>query len=296
MEVQNEKHAKVLHSIYDKSGKIQFQCKVKEMGSGYFDTNLHNHDELKIVRIMSGSCVWNINGIDYCVGEGDFLLMNRLDIRYIKAITSEEPLIVCQYCFYPIALIPNLNLANFFYLRSDRFENLFAEGSQQSKELSSDFTAIYEEINEERPYRDEMILNLLSHMILKLSRMFASACSGRQSISQIELVSVTVDYINENPSANLTLPVLAARSNVSPAYFSRMFKAYTGVGLREYVTRSRVIHFITLMKSNPGRNIIDLAFASGFNTSSGFYKAFEKVTGDSPKAFARSEAQNADNR
>ena len=138
--------------------------------------------------------------------------------------------------------------------------------------------------------------NLIRDLIIAAVCLFASACSGRQSISQIEIVSVTVDYINENPSANLTLPVLAARSNVSPAYFSRMFKAYTGVGLREYVTRSRVIHVITLMKSNPGRNIIDLAFASGFNTSSGFYKAFEKVTGDSPKAFARSEAQNADNR
>lgn len=289
MDGQNEIHARVLHSIYDKSGKLQFQCKIKEMNRGYFDTRLHNHDELKIVRILKGSCIWNINGADFSIQIGDILLMNRLDIRFIKAITSNEPLVVCQYCFSPIALMPNLSAANCLYLRWEDGKNLLANGSPMNNELLPYFAAISDEIGNKHPYHDEMILNLLSNMVLKLARCFSAVNCRHISSCQSELISETVDYINKNPSSDLTLRALAARTHTSPAYFSRTFKAYTGVGLKEYVMQSRVIHIITLMHSHPQNNVIDLAFASGFNTSSGFYKAFEKVTGSSPKKFLQYE-------
>ena len=101
------------------------------------------------------------------------------------------------------------------------------------------------------------------------------------------LIADAVTYIGENPDADLTLPALAARASMSKAHFSRMFKAYSGIGLREYVTRSRVIRVIILMQANPDSNIIDIAFACGFSTSSGFYRAFESVTGTSPRSFIR---------
>lgn len=290
MEFQNEIHAKVLHSICDKSGKLLFQYKIKEMNSGYFDTRLHNHDELKIVRILKGSCIWNINGTDFSVNVGDILLLNRLDIRFIKEITSAEPLVVCQYCFSPIALMPNLSAANCFYHRPDEGKNILASGSPMNDELTPYFDSISDEIRNKNYYRDEMILNLLSNMVLRLARYFFDDDYKHISACQSELISETVDYINKNPAADLTLGSLASRAHTSPAYFSRTFKAYTGVGLKEYVTQSRVIRVITLMHSNPHCNVIDIAFASGFNTSSGFYKAFEKVTGSSPKKLLQSEA------
>ncbi|MBR3966364.1 MAG: AraC family transcriptional regulator [Clostridia bacterium] len=289
MENQNEIHAKALHSICDKSGKLLFQYKIKEMNSGYFDTRLHNHDELKIVRILKGSCIWNINGTDFSVNIGDILLFNRLDIRFIKEITSSDPLVVCQYCFSPIAIMPNLSAANCFYHRPEEGKNLLTNGSPMNDELTPYFGAISDEIEQKKSYHDEMILNLLSNMVLHLARYFSEGVYTHISAYQSELISETVDYINKNPSADLTLGTLAFRTHTSPAYFSRTFKAYTGVGLKEYVTQSRVIHVITLMHSNPHSNIIDLAFASGFNTSSGFYKAFEKITGSSPKKILQSK-------
>lgn len=259
------------------------------MNSGYFDGRLHNHDELKIVRIEKGSCIWNINGTDHSIKVGDILLMNRLDIRYIKEITSSDPLVVCQYCFSPIAIMPNLGAVNFFALRPEGGKKLLENGSPMNNELAPYFAAISDEIESKRPYHDEMILNLLSGMVLRLARSFSDGKSSEISACRSDVMSETVDYINKNPSADLTLGALAARAHTSKAYFSRSFKAYTGIGLKEYVTHSRVIHTITLMYSHPHSNVIDLAFESGFNTSSGFYKAFEKVTGSSPKKLMRSE-------
>lgn len=289
MDVREENHAVPMHSIYDKNGTLQFRMKIKEMKSGCADTHLHNYDEMKIVRIRSGSCIWNINGRDYDIRTGDLILMNRLDFRFIRAITSAEPLIVCQLCFYPSALYPNHHTAQFFFRRPDAFSNQFKNGEMTTERLSADFDAICREIEEDQPYRDEMILNRLAHMVLLLSRTFP--CSEERAAllaDHSDVVADTITYIRENPQEDLSLTALAARASMSGTHFSRTFKAYSGIGLREYVTRSRVIRVIALMQSNPQSNIVDLAFACGFNTSSGFYRAFESVTGTSPKAFLRS--------
>lgn len=282
----NDIHATALHEIHDENGKLQFSCKVKQMSKGYSDKMLHNHEELKIVRIMNGSCVWNINGTDLACERGDILLMNRLDIRYIRAITSNEPLVTYQFCFYPVALIPNVGSAHFFYCRPDGFSNRFSKSEKTNLKLSPIFDEICDEINNNEAYRDEIILNLLSNMILHLSRFFKQTeNTSQKALSQSTLIQNTLTFIKENLDSDLSLSAIASHMNVSPAYFSRIFKQYCGIGLREYIMRSRVIRFIALLQSSPTANIIDLAFCCGFNTSSGFYRAFKKVTGTTPKSF-----------
>ena len=130
-----------------------------------------------------------------------------------------------------------------------------------------------------------MIINLLTHMILRIAQTYPTLTEDIGTNGNTALMAETVSYIRENIDADLTLHALAARASMSEAHFSRTFKVYSGIGLREYVTRSRVIRVIALMQANPDSNIIDIAFACGFNTSSGFYRAFESVTGTSPRAF-----------
>ena len=294
VEMPAEIHAVTRHSIFDRSGNLCFCCKDKEMKHGYVDNRLHNYDELKIVRIERGSCVWNINGTDFEMEAGDLILLNRLDFRYVRTITSVEPMNVCQFCFTSAALFPNQDAARFFFLRPDGFSNRIRSGEVLTKKLTSIFDAILAEIEGNRPFRDEMILNLLVHMVLRIAQTYPDITEAAGGGRNAALIADAVTYIGENHDADLTLPALAARASMSEAHFSRTFKVYSGIGLREYVTRSRVIRVIMLMQANPDRNILDIAFACGFNTSSGFYRAFESVTGTSPRALIRTMAEGSE--
>ena len=288
-----EIHAIQRYFINDHSGNRCFCCKIKEMHHGYADYRLHNYDELKIVRIEHGSCVWNVNGSDYEMESGDLLLLNRLDFRYVRKITSAEPMSVCQLCFTPSALYPNQDAARFFFCRPDGLSNHLSHKNLLTKELAKDFDSILEEIDTVSLYRDEMILNRLSRMILHIAREYPAVASVHRNPDNSSLIADVVTYIRENPCADLSLSAMAARASMSKSHFSRTFKAYSGIGLREYITRSRVIRVITMMKNNPKCNIIDIALACGFNTSSGFYRAFESVTGTSPRSLFNSETDEA---
>ena len=282
--MMTDRHAVPLHTICDRHDRVLFRCKVKQMEPGYVDSRLHNYDELKLVRIEGGACIWNISGDDIPVEAGDLLLFNRLDFRFVKAVTSAEPLVTCQLCFYPAALYPNEDAARFFYCRPEGFRNRFGKDDPAAAVLRADFDAILDEIHADRPLRDEMILNLLSHMILRLAREFPDAHADDRTGSRA-LIADAIAYIAANPEADLSLPTLAARASMSEAHFSRSFKAYSGIPLREYVTRSRVFRVISRLRQEPERNILDIALDCGFNTSSGFYRAFGSVTGTTPRGF-----------
>lgn len=93
-----------------------------------------------------------------------------------------------------------------------------------------------------------------------------------------------IDYIERRIKENLTAEEIAAETGYSLYHFSRVFSLCKEMSVMEYV-RNRKLSLASMELFN-GRRIIDIAQDYGFETQSGFTKAFRKAFGYSPSQYA----------
>jgi len=92
-------------------------------------------------------------------------------------------------------------------------------------------------------------------------------------------------YIDANIKEKLNIEKLAARAGFSPYHFCRVFQWEIGYSLMEYVRNRRLFYVASDLAA--GRKIVDIAVDYGFETHSGFTKAFNRYFGCSPEIYRR---------
>ena len=108
-----------------------------------------------------------------------------------------------------------------------------------------------------------------------------------EEYGHIKSVRTAMDYINRHLPDELTLEEIAKRADMSPNYFSHIFKKTVGVALWDYITSKRIESAMTLITERPDRNMLDIAVDCGFNNTANFNKMFRRVTGMTPSKFRR---------
>lgn len=100
----------------------------------------------------------------------------------------------------------------------------------------------------------------------------------------IRIIQNSIDYIEENLKEDLTVDKIAEMTGFSSYHYYRLFNAYVGMPVMQYIRRRRMLHGIYDVASK-GKRIIDAAMEYGFSTHSGFSKAFNKEYGCSPSQY-----------
>ncbi len=92
-----------------------------------------------------------------------------------------------------------------------------------------------------------------------------------------------IKFIEENIKENITIKDVANQLGYSVYHFCRVFSLCKGMSVMEYIRERRLsLAAIELFK---GRKIIDISLEYGFETHSGFTKAFRKSFGYSPTQY-----------
>lgn len=94
------------------------------------------------------------------------------------------------------------------------------------------------------------------------------------------------EYIDANLANTITLEELARQVDLSPYYFTRLFKARSGMAPYEYVLHKR-IEFARECLRGDRHSIEDVAFACGFNDAGRFSKQFKKICQQTPSDYRR---------
>ncbi len=101
------------------------------------------------------------------------------------------------------------------------------------------------------------------------------------------MISNTIYYIRSNISKNLTIKTLADQVNLSPYYFSHLFKKETGTSPMEYIALTKVNLAKTMLKTTQ-QTASEIAYSLGYSSSSSFINAFTSRVGTSPIKFRNS--------
>jgi AraC family transcriptional regulator len=109
----------------------------------------------------------------------------------------------------------------------------------------------------------------------------------RSKNRHVERVNRVLDYVGQNLDGDLSLATLSGVSGFSAYHFHRIFQGITGEALNAHVRRVRLERAALLMKTSPGKRIIDVALQSGFAGPAEFSRAFKSHFGRTASSWDR---------
>ncbi len=163
------------------------------------------------------------------------------------------------------------------------FSSIYYKASEHLP-INNDISMVinYDYILKETDIR--MISDYLVKCLVSLSKLYISLNSKMNNI----LIKKAVAYIQNNFSKeDISLNTIAEAIYLSPSYFSRMFKEYTGENVSDYIIRLRINMSRELLR-NTNLNINDITEKIGYTSSKYFSKLFRKVVGLTPSAYRNS--------
>ncbi|MFW6599990.1 helix-turn-helix domain-containing protein [Propionibacteriaceae bacterium Y2011] len=84
----------------------------------------------------------------------------------------------------------------------------------------------------------------------------------------------------------LDVPAMAAAAHVSPAHFSRSFRAVFAETPHRYLQRRRVERAMFLLRQG-NQSVTEICFEVGFSSLGTFSRTFTAIVGESPSTYRR---------
>jgi len=153
------------------------------------------------------------------------------------------------------------------------------------EQLAASLRRITEEMNSTSPGALEIVQHSFQIFLIDLCRAaqehgFAPSPSGAFPA----WVEKLRQGIEEQFAAPHDLHALAESAGVSTAYLCRLFKAYTGKTVIEYLVERRIQAAIWKLREGDEK-IISIALSCGFNDVAYFNRTFKRIVGTTPSAY-----------
>lgn len=112
--------------------------------------------------------------------------------------------------------------------------------------------------------------------------------AGLKAISAYNTtLSRCTEYIDAHYNEPITMDMLAKRFGLSKSTFFSMFPQFTGLSLKQYIAKKRILEAESLIRSHPDMPLSEIASAVGYNEISTFYRNFIRIVGISPSSYKK---------
>lgn len=106
-------------------------------------------------------------------------------------------------------------------------------------------------------------------------------------------LSKVIEFIGKHLDEELTLTQLSDIACFSKYHFHRLFTAYTGLSLQQYIRWLRLKRAAHQLIVDKDRSIINIAIDAGFESHEAFSRAFKQTCGISPSEFRQESSWQA---
>ena len=125
---------------------------------------------------------------------------------------------------------------------------------------------------------DGLTLQFLAH-VARVKELSPTAAARPEDVR----IARAIDFAEAHIDEALTVAELAAVACLSPAHFSRVFKATTGEAVWSFVQRRRGERAMEMLQ-HTDRSIAEIAFRCGFASQAHFTRCFKRQFGVTPGA------------
>lgn len=126
------------------------------------------------------------------------------------------------------------------------------------------------------------ITNLLTMMVM-----------GRYAVRNVpiltrheEQLKMAVQYIQNNYAVHVSVTDVADRAGLSPSYFARLFRQYTGLTPYEYLLNYRVNQAKEMLRDT-NMPVAEVGTSVGFTDACNFSRTFRRITGSTPNSYRK---------
>lgn len=124
----------------------------------------------------------------------------------------------------------------------------------------------------------------LRHWYLRKIGDAADKVSQAKEEKETSLIGKAKQYIQQNFSKELPLEEVSRYVDLSPYYFTKLFKEETGQTFVEYLTELRIRRAKEMLR-NPSSSIKEICIEAGYSDPNYFSRIFKKVTGMTPTEY-----------
>ena len=228
----------------------------------------HFHDFFEMEYIISGSGTYTVDGTVYAVEEGDLFFLTPLNFHSVDIQDAEL-----------FNIMFSGNICNGTFLQSLTRNAPIALKTKGSAKHCFEvlLCELCESISDQ-----EFSITLLNAIIAKLAREIVNNEREKNlsAISQAEL------YILTNFRNALTLNDVASEVALAPTYFSRLFKAETGINFKTYLNNMR-FEYAKKLLDHSDMTVMQICSDCGFNDYPNFTRRFKQYTGLSPAQYKK---------
>lgn len=264
--------------------------------------HLHSHDFIEISYVAYGSGIHILGDKEYKVYKGDLFLINHHIPHEFRTLNppSNPKLKIYNCVFKPDFIDVNLNDYKDFtdvinYLSFRSIFSLASDNLDDIKLLGFDnaaIEAIYVKMMDEFTRKDdgyiEMLKIYLKELLIVIFRSSKKSGNNEKSVMSrhSKLIENSMQFLKENYSVNLKLSDLSSQSFLSPTYFCKIFKDYSGITVSEYIQKLRIDEACNKLKSSDHKVIV-IAEEVGYKDIKHFNEVFKKVVGMTPREYRK---------
>lgn len=247
----------------------------------------HTHQSLEIGVCLSGSGVFYFEQKRYPVRPGDVFLVNQTELHIAQA-DPDNPCTFIFVNFDPgVLLVEDEKLLLSYSYQSEQFQNHIAADTELAKMILPRMQIMLEEMrNQEIGFllRARSVLIEIHVLFLRNYMNQISSDQWRRLNESYRELQMILHFIHEHYRNDIQLADAAKLVGWSAGRTSRFFRACMGQSLKDYIQALR-IRAVTKRLVSSFDSISKLCFDCGFQSMASFYRAFQKVTGMSPKAY-----------
>lgn len=250
--------------------------------------NHHYHNTYEVYYLYSGDRYYFIKDKTYHVTRGNLVLVKPYDIHCTNNYSSsgyDRCLIMFKRSFIrELEADLGTNLFECFDKDIHMIPLSFGEQSFVETLLSS----MVNEYKAESPgFRDFLKAAMVQLLLITTRHASSSQDAGEGDVSPThKTVSAAAAYINNNYSDDVTLESISERFFISPCYFSRTFKKFTGLSFTEYLNGVRIKEAQRLLATTD-EPIGEIGFTVGYKNSTHFGRSFKAIVGMTPAQYRR---------
>ncbi|HEY7330863.1 MAG TPA: AraC family transcriptional regulator [Gemmataceae bacterium] len=240
------------------------------------------HDFLEVFYVLKGTGVFRIDGHRHAARHGDILIVPSGRVHVIEDDPS-DPLALYGICIAPQvwrhepALLEHLPVGR---LPSSKL---------LAPRVRADLRQLLFEQTQARPGRCTLSLGLALQLMARLARSFvdadpASSTTGSSVSDHRQAVARYIADLSHRFFEDTDLDHVAAELGMSRRRFTHLFRLATGASWSEHLTRLRIEYACQLLRES-SRSILAIAFETGYEDLSSFYRSFKREKGLPPRAW-----------